>query len=172
MSTKKPLLQVVWLKRDLRLEDNEAIANALATGERTLLLYAFENILLKDDHYSDRHWNFIKESIADINTQLEPLDSKVLAIEADIISIINQLMSTYTIRNIYSHQETGILVTYNRDKSFKRFCKNNLITWHENIHNGVQRGLKDRDLWTQRCNAYFEIEPILFSPSKHQLLDH
>jgi deoxyribodipyrimidine photo-lyase len=172
MSIKKPLLQVVWLKRDLRLEDNEAIANALATGERTLLLYAFENILLKDDHYSDRHWNFIKESIADINTQLEPLDSKVLAIEADIISIINQLMSTYTIRNIYSHQETGILVTYNRDKSFKRFCKNNLITWHENIHNGVQRGLKDRDLWTQRCNAYFEIEPILFSPSKHQLLDH
>ena len=171
MSTKKPLLQIVWLKRDLRLEDNEAIFNALTTGDRTLFLYAFETILLEDNHYSERHWNFIRESIKDLNDSLKPFKSKVLAVEADIISIINQLMSQYTIRNIYSHQETGILVTYNRDKSFKRFCKNNLITWHENIHNGVQRGLKNRELWTQQCNAYFEVEPLIFSPSENQLLD-
>jgi deoxyribodipyrimidine photo-lyase len=172
MSIKKPLLQIVWFKRDLRLEDNEAIVNALATGERTLLLYAFETILLEDNHYSERHWNFIRESLNDINKQLEPLGSKVLAVEADINSVINQLMSKYTIRNIYSHQETGILVTYNRDKSFKRFCKNNLITWQENIHNGVQRGLKNREQWTQQCNAYFEVEPLIFSPSENQLLDN
>ena len=170
MNTNKPHLHIVWLKRDLRLDDNEAIVNALATGERTLLLYAFETILQEDNHYSSRHWNFIKESLKDLNERLKPINSKVLAVEADIISIVNQLMSTYTIRNLYSHQETGILVTYNRDKSFKRFCKNNLITWHENIHNGVQRGLKNRDQWNQKCNEYFEIEPLKFSPSENQLL--
>nr|WP_321227813.1 FAD-binding domain-containing protein [uncultured Psychroserpens sp.] len=171
MNTNKPLLHIVWLKRDLRLEDNEAIFNALATGERTLLLYAFETMLIEDNHYSERHWNFIRESIRDLNEYLKPLNSKILAVKADMISIINQLMSQYTIRDIYSHQETGILVTYNRDKSFKRFCKNNLITWHENIHNGVQRGLKDRAQWTEKCNAYFEIEPLIFSPSENQLLN-
>jgi deoxyribodipyrimidine photo-lyase len=171
MSINKPKLHIVWLKRDLRLEDNEAIFNALATGERTLLLYAFEKILLEDNHYSKRHWNFIKESLRDLNEQLKDHNSKVLTVEADIISIINQLMSTYTIHNIYSHQETGILVTYNRDKSFKRFCKNNIITWHENIHNGVQRGLKNREQWNQKCNTYFEIEPLKFTPSKNQLLN-
>jgi deoxyribodipyrimidine photo-lyase len=171
MSKKKPQLHIVWLKRDLRLEDNEAVVNALASGERTLLLYAFETILLEDKHYSERHWNFIRESIKDLNKQLKPLNSKILAVEADIVSIINQLMSQYMIRDIYSHQETGILVTYNRDKSFKRYCKNNLITWHENIHNGVQRGLKNRALWTQQCNAYFEIDPLVFSPSENQLLN-
>jgi deoxyribodipyrimidine photo-lyase len=171
MSKKKPQLHIVWLKRDLRLEDNEAVVNALASGERTLLLYSFETILLEDKHYSERHWNFIRESIKDLNKQLKPLNSKILAVEADIVSIINQLMSQYMIRDIYSHQETGILVTYNRDKSFKRYCKNNLITWHENIHNGVQRGLKNRALWTQQCNAYFEIDPLVFSPSENQLLN-
>jgi deoxyribodipyrimidine photo-lyase len=170
MNTNKPHINVVWLKRDLRLEDNEAIFNALATEKRTVLLYAFETILKEDNHYSERHWNFIKESIIDLNERLEPYNSKVFSVEADIISTINQLMEHYTIRDIYSHQETGILVTYNRDKSFKRFCKNNLITWHETINNGVQRGLKDRDLWTQKCNAYFEIEPLKFSPSEQQLL--
>lgn len=139
---KREQINVVWLKRDLRLEDNEAIFNALSSGKRTLLIYAFEHILLEDDHYSQRHWNFIKESIRDLNARLEPYNSKVLTIEADIIATINQLMEVYNIKDIYSHQETGILVTYNRDKLFKRFCKNNLIEWHENINNGVQRGLK------------------------------
>lgn len=171
MTTNAPKINVVWLKRDLRLEDNEAICNALATGERTLLLYAFEKMLLEDSHYSERHWNFIKESIRDLNDQLKPYNSKILTVESDIISTINQLMELYTIKDIYSHQETGILVTYNRDKSFKRFCKNNLIVWHETVNNGVQRGLKNRDEWTNMCNAYFETEPLSFSPSEKQLLN-
>ncbi|MGC1471292.1 MAG: FAD-binding domain-containing protein [Psychroserpens sp.] len=170
MTTNKPLINIVWLKRDLRLVDNEAIFDALATGERTLLIYTFETMLMEDDHYSARHWNFIRESIVDLNTQLESYHSKILTVEADIILTINQLMEKYTIRDIYSHQETGILITYNRDKSFKRFCKNNLITWHETINNGVQRGIKDRDKWTEQCNAYFEIEPLTFNPAEGQLL--
>ena len=82
-------------------------------------------------------------------------NSKVLVVESDIIAIINQLFTKYKISDIYSHQETGILVTYNRDKKFTRFCKNNFIVWHENIHNGVQRGLKNREEWIEKCNAYF-----------------
>jgi deoxyribodipyrimidine photo-lyase len=171
MTTNAPKINVVWLKRDLRLEDNEAICNALASGERTLLLYAFEKMLMEDNHYSERHWNFIKESIRDLNERLKPYNSKILAVESDIISTINQLMELYTIKDIYSHQETGILVTYNRDKSFKRFCKNNLIVWHETINNGVQRGLKNREEWTKMCNAYFETEPLTFTPTESQLLD-
>ena len=65
MNTDKPLLQIVWLKRDLRLEDNEAINNALNTNESVLLLYVFEELLLNDTHYSERHWNFIKQSLLD-----------------------------------------------------------------------------------------------------------
>ncbi|WP_431135388.1 deoxyribodipyrimidine photo-lyase/cryptochrome family protein [Psychroserpens mesophilus] len=171
MITKAPKINVVWLKRDLRLDDNEAIFEALKTGERTLLLYAFETMLMEDNHYSERHWNFVKESIRDINQQLKPYQTKVLTVEADIISAMNQLMEFYTIKDIYSHQETGILITYNRDKTFKRFCKNNLITWYESINNGVQRGLKDREQWTDMCNAYFNTEPLPFNPSQNQLLN-
>ncbi|MEY8848748.1 deoxyribodipyrimidine photo-lyase/cryptochrome family protein [Psychroserpens sp. XS_ASV72] len=171
MNTKAPKLNIVWLKRDLRLEDNEAIYNALNSGEQTLLLYTFEDLLINDKHYSERHWNFIKESIRDLNDKLKPFNTKVFTVRADIIKTVNLLLSRYQIRDIYSHQETGILVTYNRDKAFKRFCKNNLITWHENINNGVHRGLKDRSEWTTLCNSYFEKEPLTFNPQQNQLLD-
>jgi len=171
MNTDKERINIVWLKRDLRLEDNEAIFNALTAERRTLILYTFEKILIEDEHYSERHWNFIRESIRDLNERLKPYNSKILTVEADIINVINQLLTKFHITDIYSHQETGILVTYNRDKAFKRFCKNNLITWHENINNGVQRGLKDRKEWMQNCNAFFEKEPLKFQPQSGQLFN-
>lgn len=166
----KPHVNIVWLKRDLRLHDNEAIYNALNTGKLTLLLYSFEPLLINDKHYSKRHWNFIKESIIDLNNELEHYNSKILAVQADIVAVINQLQSHYQISNIYSHQETGVLVTYERDKNFKRYCKNNLINWHENINNGIQRGLKNRDNWTALVEAYYAVEPLVFSP-KQQLIN-
>ncbi|ULC58614.1 deoxyribodipyrimidine photo-lyase [Flaviramulus sp. BrNp1-15] len=166
----KPNLHIVWLKRDLRLYDNEAIFNAISSGKRVLLLYAFEPLLINDDHYSQRHWDFIKESIVDLNEELKTYNSKVLTVNADIIVTINQILTNYQVTNMYSHQETGILITYNRDKSFKRYCKNNLINWHENINNGVQRGLKNRDKWLELCNMFYEMEPLPFSPDENQLL--
>ncbi|WP_372754452.1 deoxyribodipyrimidine photo-lyase/cryptochrome family protein [Mariniflexile sp.] len=171
MNTDKPLLHIVWLKRDLRLEDNEAIHNALASGEQVLLLYVFESILLNDPHYSKRHWDFIKQSLVDLNMQLAAYNSKVLIINSDIIPAINQLLSSYRIRCIFSHQETGVLTTYNRDKNFQRFCRNNFITWKENINNGVQRGLSNRETWIENCNAFFENEPLKFEPNENQLLN-
>ncbi|XCF04926.1 deoxyribodipyrimidine photo-lyase [Tamlana crocina] len=167
----KPEIHLVWLKRDLRLQDNEAICNALNSGGNLLLLYCFEPLLLNDPHYSQRHWDFIKQSLTDLNHSLKPYHSKVLVVQSDIIAAINQILSAYKINNVYSHQETGILATFNRDKSFKRFCKNNFINWHENINNGVQRGLKDRKKWLELCDIFYDMEPLPFAPKDNQLLD-
>ena len=166
----KPQIQLVWLKRDLRLQDNEAIFNALKSGKRVLLLYVFEELLMNDPHYSERHWNFIKQSLVDLNTELESYNSKILIVKSDIIATINQLLSVFQIHEIYSHQETGILTTYVRDQSFKRFCKNNMITWNESINNGVFRGLKNRGNWLEKNNDYFETNLLPFHPSDTQLL--
>jgi len=59
-SQNKIEINVVLFKRDLRLHDNEAIHAALKSGRRTLFLFVFEEILLKDPHYSKRHWDFMK----------------------------------------------------------------------------------------------------------------
>lgn len=170
MNTDKPHIHVVWLKRDLRLEDNEAIYNALATGKCVLLLYVFEQMLIDDSHYSKRHWDFIKQSLVDLNTQLESYNSKILVVKSDMIAVLNQLLTKFQITDVFSHQETGILVTYNRDKGFKRFCKNNLIQWHENINNGIQRGLRNRDHWIEKCNEFYEKKLLSFEPKENQLV--
>ena len=170
VTKEKEHINIVWLKRDLRLQDNEAITNALKSEKRTLLLYVFEHILLNDIHYSERHFNFIKESLRDINAQLKTYNSKVLCITSDIQSAFNSLQEFYKIYTVYSHVETGLLVTYNRDKEFARYCRNNLIKWIENKNNGVTRGLVNRDHWFENWEAYMHQDLEVFAPREGQLL--
>ncbi len=165
----KESLAVVWLKRDLRLQDNEAIQNAINTGKRVLLLFVFEEFLIKDPHYNKRHWDFIKESIRDLNQLLIPYNSKILAVNSEVAATLNQLHQHYDIKDLFSHQETGLLCTYHRDLKIKRYCHNNLIEWKESIWNGVLRGIKNRKGWVGKWKEYMEAPQVQFNP-KNQLL--
>ncbi|WP_299017413.1 FAD-binding domain-containing protein [uncultured Polaribacter sp.] len=154
MPTNKEEIHVVWLKRDLRLQDNEAIYNALKKDKRVLFIYIFENSLLKDPHYDKRHWDFIKQSIVDLNTDLKKYNSKVLCVQTEVVSAFNQLFNQYQVHTVFSHQETGLLITFNRDKEFARYCRNNSIKWTENNNNGVLRGLLNRADWFDQWEDY------------------
>lgn len=154
MNTNREEINIVWFKRDLRIQDNEAIYNALQSKKRTLFLYVFENSLIEDPHYDKRHWDFIKQSLVDLNTELAKYNTKVLCIQTEVVNAFNQLLNNYKINTIFSHQETGLLITFNRDKEFTRYCRNNSISWIENNNNGVLRGLLDRKDWFDNWDNY------------------
>jgi deoxyribodipyrimidine photo-lyase len=170
MQQNKKHINIVWFKRDLRLQDNEAIFNAINSKKPTLLLYVFENSLQNDNHYSQRHWNFIKQSIVDLNKKLEIYNTKVLAISGEIINVFNSLEDIYKIDTVFSHQETGIKITYERDKSFKRFCKNYQINWIENVNNGIIRGLNGRKNWVKNWENYMNSDQFEFKPTSESFL--
>ena len=167
----KPSINIVWLKRDLRLLDHEPLHKAITNELPTLLLYTFEPSLVNDAHYSDRHWNFIKESIACMNSELEELNTKVFAVNEEFVPLLSKLQQFWVIKNMFSHQETGLRITYERDKAVKRFCKNNLINWEESITNGVQRGLTNRKDWSEQWTAYMLQPKFPFTPKQNNFID-
>ncbi len=79
---------VVWFKKDLRLLDHEPLVKAIATGEQILLLYSFEPLWTNDAHYSEKHINFIKQSLSDLQRQLFLYDTKILVVAAEILSVL------------------------------------------------------------------------------------
>jgi deoxyribodipyrimidine photo-lyase len=171
MNTNKKHINVVWLKRDLRLNDNEAIFNATQNKIPTLLLYVFEKSLENDAHYSPRHWNFIKQSIADINNELKNSNTHVLAVTSEVLQVFNTIQETYKIDSVFSHQETGLKITYERDKTFKRFCKNNQISWIENINNGIFRAMRNRTNWVSKWESYMNEPQFIFDSAAENYLD-
>jgi len=170
MNINKEHINIVWLKRDLRLQDNEAITTALQSKKRFFFVYVFENSLLEDEHYSERHWNFIKESLVDLNAKLVKYNSKVLTVTSEVVSVFNQFQNFYDVDTVFSHQETGLLVTFNRDKDFARYCRNNSIKWIENNNNGVLRGLLNREDWFEKWDEYMFSEQFEFHPKENQFI--
>lgn len=166
----KKQINVVWFKRDLRLQDNEAIFNATQSRKPTLLLYVFEKSLENDPHYSHRHWNFIKQSLVDLNKQLKKSNTHVLAVSSEVAHVFNTLQEIYKIDTVFSHQETGLKITYERDKTFKRFCKNNQINWVENINNGIFRSLKNRTDWVSKWEKYMNEPQFIFDAKAENFL--
>lgn len=147
-------MNIVWFKRDLRLLDHEPLVRAIASGKKILLLFCFESLWTTDSHYSLRHIEFIKQSLTDMNHQLSSFDTKVLVVENDIVEVLKKLRETEEIRSIYSHQETGMKMTYKRDKEVALWCKQNDVVWKEFVHNGVFRGIKNRKHWKDDWVGY------------------
>ena len=158
-------MNIVWFKRDLRLFDNEALFRALESNEPTLLIYIFEPSLLNDHHYSTRHFDFIKQSLEDLQNQLKSLQTEILIIESEAVNAFDKINQIQSISTLYSHQETGIQLTFDRDKAVLRFCQKHQIQWKEFITNGVKRGLSNRKTWRDDWVEFMELPQFSFQPN-------
>ena len=156
----KPIINLYWFKRDLRLVDNVPLQMSCDDEHPTLLLYLFEPELYANGHYSERHWNFIKESINDLNKQLKKYETKVHIYELNSIIYLKKIIKNFRVNKVYSHIETGIDLTYKRDIAVKQFCKKNGIEWIEKVRNGVFRGRKNRLNWIKDWNNYMKMNIV------------
>ncbi len=138
---------VVWFKRDLRLMDHEPLSNAIAQNRKILLLYSFEPLWTKDPHYSGIHLDFIKQSLVDMNNQLGTFNTQILIVSENILEVLKKLHNLKKITHLFSHQETGMLMTFERDKQVAQWCIKQKVKWKESIQNGVLRGRKNRTDW-------------------------
>ena len=142
-------MNVVWFKRDLRLADHAPLAAAIDRGEPLLLLYIVEPTLLRDPHYRGRHWHFISQSLQAMNHELAELGAQIQVLEGEPVTLLNTLHQSQPIGHLYSHEETGLGVTFERDRQVAAFCAAQSIAWHEHQTNGIQRGRRDRRGWNR-----------------------
>ena len=155
-------INILWLKRDLRLRDHLPLLNAIEDGLPFLMIYCFEPSVIAAPQYDQRHWQFVWESLDDLNKQLEAYRTKVYVFYREVLDVFAQISKKYTIRKLFSHEETGLKITYDRDKAVTKFCASRDIIWLEYQSNGVVRGLRNRDGWREAWYHYMHSEiPII-----------
>ncbi|WMN06439.1 deoxyribodipyrimidine photo-lyase [Marivirga arenosa] len=152
----KQPISIVWLKRDLRLEDHAPLQKAAELQLPTLIFYAWEPELLFAQDYSNRHWQFISESLAELSDQLKTYDIHLIQIHGKPTDFLNEISEKYHIKYLLSHEETGIELTFHRDVEVKKFCNQHNIVWKEFPQFGVQRGRRNRDNWSKAWYAFME----------------
>ncbi|MGM0480532.1 MAG: FAD-binding domain-containing protein [Pseudomonadota bacterium] len=138
-------INIVWLKRDLRLHDHAPLKAAAESSYPVLLLYVFEPEMEQDPHLSLRHFRFISESLNSLTEQLP--DIALTVQREDIVNCLARLHQQHHIAGLYSHQETGLNYTFQRDVRVNKWCREQQISWHEFPTGAVQRGLSNRKSW-------------------------
>lgn len=144
------MIDVVWLKRDLRLTDHAPLLHASRNSEALVVVYVIEPELIADPHYDVRHWRFIWQSLQDIQRQLDKVSANLHIFFGDAVTVFNSLHQKHGIRSIYSHEEIGIEVTYRRDQAFKQWTQQHCINWYEYQYGAVIRGAKNRRDWDKQ----------------------
>ncbi|MEM1214870.1 MAG: FAD-binding domain-containing protein [Bacteroidota bacterium] len=148
-----PPINIVWLKRDLRLRDHEPLHLAARADIPCLLVYCFEPSLVAHPDYSARHWRFAWEGLQDMNKRLA---QPVLVAHEECLTVFQRVAKHYEIVHLWSHLEIGVKATFERDKAVKRWCLDQGIVYQEFGQDGVRRGAKNRIGWEDHLAAHLQ----------------
>jgi deoxyribodipyrimidine photo-lyase len=156
---------VVWFKRDLRTHDHAPLAAAAELGEPVIALYVVEEDYWRLPDTSDRQWNFVRDSLADLDRQLAGAGNRLTVLLGDMISVLQHLKRSHDIQRMFCHRETGGQWTFDRDEAVIGWCDEQQVEFREWNQFGVVRRLKDRDLWDRAWTDLMR-QPLLPAPGQ------
>jgi deoxyribodipyrimidine photo-lyase len=161
----KKAINIVWFKRDLRLTDHEPLFNALQSELPILLIYIFEPSVMAYHDSDVRHWRFVFESLNEMNERLKSTNTRIYIFHNEAIDVFEMLAHQFNIHTIFSSEEIGNGLTFERDKAMKILFLKNRILWNEYQTNGIVRGLKTRKVWEKLWESQMTKQPNLVKES-------
>ena len=140
-------VSVVWLRRDLRLADNPAIAQAKADGRQILFLYHLDSERMERHDVDGIHVQWELDCLNSLKSDIEDRGGVVLFRFGHILESLTELHELYNIHTIYGNEESGLQWSWDRDRAVAEWCRENNVQLVEFPSNGVIRGLRSRDDW-------------------------
>lgn len=134
-----------WIKRDVRLSDNEALCSAIAEHRHVVPVYLLDPELANSSDCSRMHLLAIHSALRGLAASLEKRGSRLFFAQGDTVELLSALKKSLAFSHIYSHEETGNNKSWEKDKSVAHWCNDNRVTWIEKTQTGVIRGSHDRD---------------------------
>lgn len=148
--------QLFWFKRDLRLADNAPLQKAHAGGLPVLHIFLLEPLFKNHPAWSLRHWQAQYASAIELKKRLAAQQQTLLILHGSAADIFSALQQHLSLKAVYSHQETDIEASYNRDKLLKKTFAEWRLPWYEFIMNGVFRGRQNRYKWDEEWRKFMQ----------------
>jgi deoxyribodipyrimidine photo-lyase len=142
-------MQLVWFKRDLRVQDHAPLLRAALQGP-VLCCYIYEDELLASEEFDSSHALFLEQSLRDLAASLEKLGGRLICRRGRLPEVFEELYQEQPWVTLWSHQETGNQLTYHRDLRVAKWCRERGVRWVELPQTGVIRRLKSRDGWASK----------------------
>jgi deoxyribodipyrimidine photo-lyase len=156
-------IQLVWLKRDLRVRDHAPLAAAAERGP-VVVLYVYEPELLHAPEHDASHLRFVNACLAELDRELRGRGHDGITFRVGAMpEVLEELHRDVGVEALHSHEETGGALTYARDKRVAAWAKARGVPWFEYPQTGVVRRLRTRDGWARRWQVRMA-QPIVETP--------
>ena len=96
---------IFWFRRDLRLEDNTALAHSLIEKENVIPIFIFDEKITNTLSKNDSRITFIYNQLEKINKQLEHCNSSLLVLKGNPTEVFQNLITKYDIRSVFSNKD-------------------------------------------------------------------
>ena len=156
--------QLVWFKRDLRVHDHAPLVQAARSGP-CLCLYLYEPELLHSPEFDASHLAFINQSLTELSRELSHRGAALVTRAGEATEVLDQLQREFAFDTIWSHQETGNRITYDRDRRVAAWARKRGVVWNQLPNHGVFRCLDSRDGWARRWETLMT-QPVLSPPAR------
>ena len=114
---------IFWFRRDLRLDDNVGLYQALQSGFPVLPIFIFDTEILEKLPKDDARVSFIHGQLQKINSELKDrFNGSIASYKGNPISIFEKLVEEFSIHTVYTNQDYEPYAIQ-RDASVKSLLK-------------------------------------------------
>ena len=156
--------QLLWFKRDLRLEDHAPLRAAAERGP-VICLYIYEPSLLSAEDFGPAHQVFINESLQELAAGLTALGGALTLRVGEAVEVLERLRLEHSFEHIWAHEETGTYASYVRDRRVRAWARSRGVAFTELPAGGVVRRLTTRDGWAKLWQARMK-RPLTSAPKR------
>ena len=158
----KSITSLVWLRRDLRLYDHNALFQALKKSQAVYCCFIFDTKILEAlSNKSDRRIEFIWHSLKEIKTNLNKDGSDLIVEIGDPVFIIPSLIKKYKCDALFLNKDYE-KYAIDRDKKISDELQNNNIKTYKYKDQVI---FEEKEILTQNKNPY-----TIFTPYKNNHL--
>ena len=115
---------IFWFRRDLRLDDNKGLSEALKADEKVIPIFIFDRDILDhlEDKY-DRRVDYIHQALEKINQELKEFGSSLLTFHGKPLDVFKQLEKDFEIKSVFCNRDYEPSAI-KRDDEVKDFLEN------------------------------------------------
>lgn len=94
-----------WIRRDLRLSDNQVLEKAIQAGEHVIPLFIIDPVLLKSDFVGQNRIAFLWRGLAALNESLNQRGSRLIIRQGSPIQVLPQVVTQVDAAAVFAEED-------------------------------------------------------------------
>ncbi|MBJ24657.1 MAG: deoxyribodipyrimidine photolyase [Flavobacteriaceae bacterium] len=120
---------IFWFRRDLRIDDNPGLYEALANSKNVIPIFIFDTNIIDNLPSDDNRIKFIWHSLSLLNERLKELGSTLNIFKGNPLEVFKKIILKYRLISVYVNRDYE-KYSIKRDKEINTFLNENKIAFN------------------------------------------